>query len=303
MIDPLSDVLALLDVRGARCSRLEAAGKWAFHFPAKPALKFVALLRGHCWLTLPGARPLALGAGDTFLLCNAPRYVIASDLRRKPRDGLLSFDWARSSIARYGGDETVLIGGSFEVAGENARLLLAALPAFIHIPAVDRSAAVLRETLQMLDKELEVAQMGASLMVRRMGDILLVQALRAYVAKEGVESTGWLGALTDPRIGAALGLIHEDPGHRWTVDELASAVGVSRSGFALRFKALVGSPPLEYLTRWRMHRAREALRRKEGSVASLAAAFGYSSESAFGNAFKRVFGRAPKRYWSTEPPP
>jgi AraC-like DNA-binding protein len=297
MIDPLSDVFALLDVRGARCTRLEAAGKWAFHFPAKPALKFVALLRGECWLTLPGTRPFALGAGDTFLLCNA-RYEIASDLGRKARDGIASFDWTRSNIARHGGDDTVLLGGSFEFGGANAELLLAALPSFMHIPASDRSAAILRSTLQMLDTELEAAQMGASLMVERMGDILLVQSLRAYVAKEGVETTGWLGALTDPRIGAALSLIHKDPGHRWTVDELASAVGVSRSGFALRFKALVGLPPLDYLTRWRMQRAREALRRKEASVATLAAALGYSSESAFGNAFKRVFGHAPKRYWS-----
>src|SRR4051812_33718666 len=114
MLDPLSDVFALLDVQGARCTRLEAAGKWAFYFPAKPALKFVALLRGQCWLTLPGAPPFALGPGDTFLLCNAPRYEIASDLRRKPRDGIASFDWARSSIARHGGDEIALLGGSFE---------------------------------------------------------------------------------------------------------------------------------------------------------------------------------------------
>lgn len=176
---------------------------------------------------------------------------------------MASFDWTRSNIARHGGDETSLLGGSFELDGDNAELLLAALPPLIHIPASDHSAAVLRGTLQMLDAKLEAAQMGASLMVRRMGEILLVQSLRAYVAKEGVAATGWLGALSDPRIGAALGLIHKDASHHWTVDELASAVGISRSGFALRFKALVGLPPLGYLTRWRMQRAREALRRKE----------------------------------------
>jgi AraC-like DNA-binding protein len=161
---------------------------------------------------------------------------------------------------------------------------------------------VLRSTLQLLDAELQSQQMGASVMVSRMGEILLVQALRAYVAREGVGATGWLGAISDPRIGAALSLIHEKPGHRWTVKELASAAGISRSGFALRFKALVGLPPLDYLTRWRMQRAHEALRRNEGSVASLAAALGYSSESAFGHAFKRAFGHAPKRFGSGEPP-
>jgi AraC-like DNA-binding protein len=301
-MDPLSDVFVLLDVKGARCTRLEAAGKWAFRFPAKPSLKFVALLRGQCWLTLPSAAPLALSAGDTFLLSNAPAYEIASDLQRKARDGILSFDWARANVARHGGDETVLLGGSFEFGGASADLLLAALPAFIHIPGSDHGAAVLRSTLQLLDAELQSQQMGASVMVSRMGEISLVQALRAYVAREGVGATGWLGAISDPRIGAALSLIHDNPGHRWTVKELASAAGISRSGFALRFKALVGLPPLDYLTRWRMQRAHEALRRNEGSVASLAAALGYSSESAFGHAFKRAFGHAPKRFGSGEPP-
>lgn len=140
--------------------------------------------------------------------------------------------------------------------------------------------------------------MGSTLMTRRMGDILLVQALRAYVGRKGAAETGWIGALTNPQIGAAISLIHNSPGHRWTVEALATRIGMSRSAFAQRFKELVGVAPLDYVTRWRMHRAREALRREDVSVAGLAAVLGYSSESAFGNAFKRVFGRAPKRYWS-----
>ena len=139
--------------------------------------------------------------------------------------------------------------------------------------------------------------MGSTLMTRRMGDILLVQALRAHVARAGADNAGWIGALGNPGIGKAISLIHNEPGYRWTVGELASRTGMSRSAFAQRFRDLVGVAPLDYVTRWRMHRAREALRRKEATVAGLAASLGYSSESAFGNAFKRVFGRAPKRYW------
>ena len=140
--------------------------------------------------------------------------------------------------------------------------------------------------------------MGASLMTHRLADILLVQALRAYVGLRGKDSAGWIGALTDERIGGALRLMHGDAGRHWTVDGLARAVGMSRSAFAARFKELVGASPLDYLLRWRMQLAREALRRNEASVASLADRLGYASESAFGNAFKRVHGRAPKRYWS-----
>lgn len=300
MIDPLSDVFSLLDIRSARCTRLEAGGRWSFRFPAKPALKFAAVLRGRCWIALPDVPPFALSAGDTFLLANAPAYVIANDLSMRPEDGIAFFDWERSNIARHGGDETALVAGSFVFEGGNAQLLLDALPTFMHIPGSDRAAAILRGSLAVLDEELDAALMGSTLMTRRMGDILLVQTLRAYVAKEGIGSTGWIGALTDRRIGAALSLLHNDPGHGWTVNELAMAIGMSRSGFARRFKELVGVAPLDYLTRWRMHRAREAMRRSGTSVGGLAQSLGYASESAFGNAFKRVFGRSPKRLLQSE---
>jgi len=300
MIDPLSDLFSLLDIGSARCTRFEAGGRWAFRFPAKPALKFVAVIRGGCWIVLPEEPPVALSAGDTFLLANAPGYVIANDLSQEPEDGIAAFDWDHSDIARYQGSETALISGSFVFEAGNAQLLLDALPRFIHIPASDREATILRGTLSVLDDELGGGQIGASLMTRRMGDILLVQALRAYVTTMGPDNTGWIGALTDARIGKAIGLLHNDPGHGWTVNELATRIGMSRSGFALRFKQLVGIAPLDYLTRWRMHRARDALRKQQATVASLAASLGYASESAFANAFKRVFGRAPKRYWSGE---
>ena len=297
-MDPLSEVFSLLDIRSARCTRLEAGGTWALRFPAKPALKFAAVLRGWCWILLPGEPPCRLGAGDTFLLSNAPSYVLANDQQRTPEDGIALFDWAHSDAAHHGGDETVLLAGSFVFQPGNAQLLLGALPSFMHVPAQDRAAAVLRGTLELLDSEIRSARMGASLMTHRLADVLLVQALRAYVGLRGQDSAGWIGALTDERIGGALRLMHGDVGRRWTVDELARAVGMSRSGFAARFRSLVGIPPLDYLLRWRMQLAREALRRNEGSVASLADRLGYASESAFGHAFKRICGRAPKRYWS-----
>jgi AraC-like DNA-binding protein len=297
-VDPLSEVFSLLDMQSAATSRLEAGGTWALRFAAKPFLKFNAVLRGHCWITLPGEQPCRLDAGDTFLLASAPSYVVANEPCEDGEDGSALFAQAQSNIVRYGGDDTVMIGGGFVFQTGNAQLLLDALPRFIHIPAREPASAILRGTLSVLDEELGNGQMGASLMTRHLADILLVQALRVYVAAHGADSAGWIGALNDRRIGTALKLMHGDVGHNWTVNELARAVGMSRSGFALRFRQLVGIPPLDYLLRWRMERARGALRRNESSVASLAVELGYASESAFGNAFKRVFGRAPKRYWS-----
>jgi AraC-like DNA-binding protein len=301
-MDPLSEVFSLLEMRSAACSRLEAGGPWALRFPAQPYLKFCTVLHGRCWITLDGQTPHRLSAGDTYLLTNSPPYVLATDPEREAEDAARLYARAQSNVVRHGGDETVLLGGGFVFETGNARLLLGTLPPVIHIPSKEPAAAILRGTLQVLDNELAGECMGASLMTRRLADILLVQALRAYVATHGTESAGWLGALADQRIGAALNLMHGDVGRNWKVDELASAVAMSRSGFSLRFRELVGIPPLDYLTRWRMYLARDALRKGDASVATLAANLGYSSESAFGNAFKRIMGRAPKRYWAACPP-
>lgn len=300
-MDPLSDVLALLDVRSARCTRFEAGGAWAFRFPPKPALKFAAVLRGECWISLPETAPHRLVAGDTFLLANAPGYVLANDRLMTPGDGIALFDWAHSDVAHHGGAETVLLAGSFVFEAAHAHLLLDILPSFIFIPSADTAAVVLRSTLEILDSEIRSTRMGASMVTRRLADVLLVQALRAYVVARGTGSADWIGALTDPQIGAALNLMHGEVAHRWTVEQLAKAVGMSRSTFALRFKDTVGVSPLDYLLHWRMQLARDALRRDD-KVSSIAAGLGYASESAFGNAFKRVYGRAPKRYWSTVDP-
>jgi transcriptional regulator GlxA family with amidase domain len=130
-----------------------------------------------------------------------------------------------------------------------------------------------------------------------LAQILFVQALRSY--SEGDASMGWLGALSDPRIGDALRLMHGAVDRAWTVAELAAAVGMSRSSFAERFKARVGIGAFEYLLRWRMQLATQALRSRETSISTLSASLGYASESAFSNAFKRTMGTSPRRYWSS----
>ena len=112
VVDALSDVLSLLAIRSARCTRFEAGGRWAFRFPAKPALKFAAVLHGECWIMLPGESPHRLVAGDTFLLAEAPQYVLANDPHLAPEDGLASFDWERSDIAHHGGS-AIAVGCGF----------------------------------------------------------------------------------------------------------------------------------------------------------------------------------------------
>jgi AraC-like DNA-binding protein len=307
MSDPLSDVLALLQMESVATARLETGGAWAMHFPARAYIKFNAVLHGHCFITPDGQAPRRLEAGDTFLMSGAEGYTLSD---AAVHDGVTAADGpalfaaarqAQGNCVRYGGADTILVGGGFVFGANNAALLLDMLPAFLLIPGGDSVAAILRNTLALLDAELSANDMGASLVTRHLADILLVQALRAYVTLHGVDSAGWFGALGDSRVGGALRAMHRDPRRRWSVAALAALAGMSRSGFALRFKERVGSAPLAYLTHWRMQLARSALRSGNASVAMLAEELGYASESAFGNAFKRHFGRSPRRYWQELP--
>lgn len=294
--DPLSQVFSLLDVRAARCTRFEAGGNWSYRFPAKPALKFGAVIRGDCWIDFGNEAHHRLVTGDCFLLANAPAYVLANDERLAPEDGMTAFDWTRSDVARHVGSDTVLLAGSFGFEASDAELLLDALPRFLLMPSRSPSASVIHSTLQILDLEIRGTGIGAAVLTDRLADVLLVQVLRAALEQSAGEGFGWINALVDARIGKAIRLMHENAAHRWTLDALAGAVAMSRSAFSKRFKSLVGLAPLDYLLRWRMRLARDQLRRG-ATVSAAAAQMGYASESAFGHAFKRVYGRAPKRYW------
>lgn len=130
-----------------------------------------------------------------------------------------------------------------------------------------------------------------------LADIIFVQAVRAHIETLDAEAeTGWLAALSDRRIGAALQRLHQNVASNWTVDALAAAAGMSRSAFALRFKAKVGQTPLDYLTRWRMFRAGHLLRHTDTPLVEVAGSVGYESEAAFNKAFKRSTGAAPGAY-------
>ena len=296
--DPLSEVLSLLELENAQCSRFEASGSWALSFTALARVKFVSLLRGDCWIIVPEAAPHRIAAGDTFLLTNTA-YIIASDVDAPCVDGGALFDAEPTHVVRLGGADTALIGGAFVFRGENGDLITDALPPFLRVSGAERADTGLRETLAMLERQLDSGVMGSFRMTGHLAEMLLLQAFRAYVTERGAEAAGWIGALSDPRIGHAITLMHAGAGRDWTVAELASAVGMSRSAFALRFKAMVGAAPLAYLRRWRMLRARHALRGSTCSVAALARTLGYASESAFGNAFKRMFGHSPRQSRAT----
>jgi AraC-like DNA-binding protein len=284
----------VLGASSMRRTKLVARGEWALSFPGVARLKFVAVIKGECWITLADVPSQPLRTGDTFVLNNRP-YVVASNPTVMPADGASLFeDEDEVSLGREGG-ETVAIGGGLEFGNDAARFLTDAFPPFMLLPARSPAAGVVTRTLALLDDEISQPQLGSSVMTARLADILLMQVLRACISEPQVARAAWIGALADPQIGRALRLMHQDLARPWTVEALASAVGMSRSALASRFRQMVGKPPLNYLRHWRMLLARNALRHEQTPVGSLAARLGYESESAFTHAYKRTFGHSPRR--------
>jgi AraC-like DNA-binding protein len=297
--DPLLDVLDLLRLERAKPAQLRAGGDWAVAFAPYAHAKFAAVLEGTCWLAGEAlGEPLQLRAGDAYVLANGRPYRLGSAPTGPAERGSAVFARAQDGVAHAGfGTDVSVLGGSLVFASRHARLLLDALPPLIVLRQDDSAAATVRAAVELLAVETRRPGFGSALVVDRLADILLVQALRAVTARGGAHGgTGWLSALADPQVGEALRLLHGDMARRWTVAELGAAVGLSRSAFAERFRRLVGQPPLDYQLQWRMAAAAQALESEERTVSSVATEWGYASDSAFSTAFKRVMGSAPSLY-------
>jgi AraC-like DNA-binding protein len=198
-------------------------------------------------------------------------------------------------VSWNGGGACLFLSAFFTFAGDHARILLGLLPPVVHIrDNSDRSA--IRWYLERMMKVLREPQPGGFLLGQHLSQIMLVEALRLYMADQVKGGVGWLFALADKQMGAAITAMHERPGHPWSLQEMAERAGMSRSIFALRFKEMIGTSAMQYLTRWRMLRAADRLLHSSDSVLTIAQSFGYASESAFGLAFKKVMGCSPRRY-------
>ncbi len=300
-MDPLSGVLSLLKPRNSMCGGIDAGGDWSVQFPRHEGIKCYAVVSGQCWLAVEGVAEAAhLKAGDCFLLPLGRPFRLASDLALESVDhrAMISAPLQGRIITWNGGGDVFSVGGYFELDGSQAGLLLGMLPPIVHIKKEsDRSA--LRWSMERMMQELREPEPGGFLVVQHLAQMLLVQALRAHLAA-GVEgAVGWLSALADPQMGAAITAMHDDPAHPWTLHELAGCVGMSRSTFALKFKEAVGQSPMGYLTRWRMLLAGDRLANSGDPISAVSLSLGYESESAFSTAFKRVMGCSPRRYGRT----
>lgn len=299
-VDALDDVLTATRVGGAVSGRLVARAPWGLRFDAAGAANFHIVVRGRCWLRLAGAEPVLLRAGDVTLLPGGGPYTAADhpDTPALPFTSVLTErDHARTIRAGSDGEETVIICGAYDFGTGVSHPLLSALPPFLHLPAAHAArGGALDAAAQLVAAELDDPRQGRLGVTARLVDVLLVYILRAWQQQPGNATSGWFGALADPRIGRAVALIHEAPERRWSVARLAGAVGLSRAAFARRFATLVGEPPLAYLTRWRMIRAATLLRDGDEPLSVIAGRVGYDSEFSFARTFRRAHGQPPGRY-------
>ncbi|MGW4791312.1 AraC family transcriptional regulator [Nonomuraea sp. NPDC004297] len=300
-MDVLSDVVAFMRTGHPTSARVSWRAPWGQRFPAAPgSAVFHVVLRGSCWL-LPGdGEPVRLNVGDVVFLPHGDAFGLADDPARPLTESACALHSGLYASAGFAGAgaETVILSCGYRLDADRIHPILAELPGLIHLPATLGSHPALRAAVELLTGEIGDPRPGADTIVSSLLDMLQLYILRAWFEADDEPCTlsGWSAALADPAIGRALNAIHSDPGHRWTVESLGNHAGLSRAGFARRFSALVGQPPLAYLTWWRLATAARMLRESDVSVAEVAERVGYMSEFAFGTAFKREYGVAPGRY-------
>lgn len=299
--DPLGEVLHLLRMRGAFYCRTEVSDPWALEMPeVADSLSFHVVTSGSCWLEVPDADPVELRPGDLALVPHGKGHVLVSAPGVGPAGRVdqlpQRYLGEHYSVLTYGGGGATsrLICGVVSFDEPAARALVRTLPSVIHVSATSGPGPTsVHDTVRLMSSELADLRPGGETVTTRLADILVVQAIRTWLAHEPAARTGWLGALHDERIGSALVAIHRNPGDDWTLERLARAASMSRSAFAARFTELVGEPAMTYVTRWRMTIAYTRLQEGTTTVSHLAADLGYRSDAAFTRAFARVTGETP----------
>jgi AraC-like DNA-binding protein len=252
-------------------------------------------------LIQPDGTSLMLTAGDLVFLRRGGQHILCTDPALPPTDythDRVAHGAAFGQLRIDGpGPRAVLACAAYKLDVISSHPLLANLPDVIHLPAGAPRGAALEGSIRQVSDEMTDPHGTSASIVVALIEVLLLRILRAWhIELPAEQASGWAAAVADPAIGPALQAIHARPASPWTVDTLASEVGLSRAAFARRFSTVLGMPPLAYLTGWRMTMARRLLRETRLPLAAVAERTGYSSEFAFAKAFKRESGMAPGSY-------
>lgn len=300
MVDVLTQVLSRLRVETTLFALARLVPDWGVEFPPGTGAYFHVVSGDDGWLRIDGAAPRHVAPGDVVLLAHGSAHRLTSTVDGIPR---VTFDpavWRPNQVHHDDASCTAatspasLVCGTVDARDAAGQPLLSLLPDVLVVDGAHPDRRDLELTLGLLRYETERPGPGTGVetMLARLGDILLVQLVRAWLEREDLPHRGWLGALADPAVGRALTAMHGDLARPWTIAELAEQARLSRSRFAERFSELVGEAPLRYLTRWRLDTADDLLRRGQ-SIRAVARTVGYSSEPAFSRAFTRQHGVPP----------
>ncbi len=290
-MDALSQLVAAMRTGEPASYLITHHGPWHRSYSPMQGAGIHVILQGSAVLLPPGAEPVALGVGDVVFTPRGAGHTLA-DSSTTPVSGA-----AADTAADGDGPTTVLLCGAYGLDRSRVHPMLLELPEYVHLPARLGHHPSLRAAIDLLGREVQDRRPGTDAAIPALLDMLLLLVLRAWTEDQDCdEGRGWAAALRDHPVSTALSAIHRNPGHPWTVESLGAEAGLSRAAFARRFAALVGQPPLTYLTWWRLATAARLLRETDSSLHTVAQRVGYASEFAFANAFKREFGTAPGAY-------
>ncbi|MGC4835186.1 AraC family transcriptional regulator [Micromonospora vinacea] len=294
-MDPFDNLLRGLHADGAAFGRSVLTPPWALRFTDGAPLTLCVPMRGEGWISHPDSdKPRLVRVGEAATVRGPAPFVFSAEPRSSFEPGELR-DVRRGQtgvVDPVGADHTerlVLLVGVYHVRGRVPQRLLGALPPVLVVPE-DQDCAALRD---YLDAQLDAGRPGRQVVLDRLLDWLLVCTVRDWFDQPEAETPGWYRALSDDTVGPVLRAMHDAPGRPWTLASLAAQAGVSRSTLAKRFTALVGEPPLTYLTDWRMTVAADLLAESTATVAAVARHLGYADAFGFSAAFKRVHGMSP----------
>jgi len=299
-MDALTDVVQLLRPKTALMGSMAAFGDWGVQVPPQPGPMLYFVMDGETLFRAAESETTKLEAGD-FVLSGNP--VADSFFSRPGQDIVLSDEEFK---ARHSVDGEIVVGNArrgspMRVTGgcilcdpTNADLLSELLPRLVHIRAGEGIGARFGNLISYIHEEADNSRVGSDLILSRLLEVLLIETLRREATK--LPHPGILRGLSDPQLARAISDIHSDVRRGWTIADLAQRAGMSRSAFARRFSEAVGLAPVEYLLRWRMAIAKDALRYSRGTLEEIAEKVGYRSASAFSTAFSQKVGCPPSEF-------
>ncbi|MCA9655115.1 MAG: AraC family transcriptional regulator [Myxococcales bacterium] len=293
MVDPLTDVIALLQPHAVFSKAISGAGRWGVRYADFGDPSFCAVLEGACRLVVDGERPVTLQAGDFVLLPSTPGFTMSGfepvePVRIDPKSMPTTGDVRHGTPG--GRPDVRLLGGYFMFDSADAALLVSLMPTLVHVRGVERLSTL----VHLVGEECATERSGRELVLQRLVELLLIEALRSTAGDDS--PPGLLRGLSDAQLAPAIRRMHAEPSRSWTVAQLAKIAALSRSTFFERFTRTLGVRPMEYLLGWRMAIARDLLRRSDLRIAEVAERVGYSTASTFSTAFTRHTGQPPSHY-------